>query len=497
MSAPRRPWVALSVAVAVLSLLAASAGARTRAYTAQYRGEYRLQMDTADAHGDSQHLLQTFSWTERVVTEVPDGGVPTSRVTLHAQGTLIQTGQGPSSPAVTFRCSATGINPPKDRMVIVITPDGGGRVGVRGDIPSHPGGTITVTSDPNCVSGSEWLLSYNGSELYSARYWNPNDLQSRMFLGALSAFDDDLPTTGGEKRYNADQTATIKPQNASDTTTGTISRSVHAVLSTGPGSPPLGGGPASGPPAPPTAAAQTAARMDLRSALDDAAGPCFEEGLPLGLLGAGVLVSGAGPIIGGGLVVAGGLTAPIAAPLCTAAIERVVADYRTFKDPPVAGIHEAARPAAVHAVSLPSCRRYHGRLRTFCSGLRGDDARFVVAVRHTTAVARALETTVGRATAARTAGDSAALALQEKTAQRLSVEFRSAVRAQRSAGAKVAERLRAAHLRYRLSAKQHAAAVRAVLARLAPSAITAAELRPVAGGAFSPGGVDLLALLAH
>ncbi len=496
MSAPRRPWVALTVAVAVL-LLAASAGAQTRTYTAQYRGEYRLQMDTADAHGDSQHLLQTFSWTERVFTEVPDGGVSTSRVTLHAQGTLIQTGEGPTSPAVTFRCTATGINPPKDTMVIVIMPHGAGRVGARGDIPSHRGGTITVTDDPNCVTGSEWLLGYNGSELYSSRYWNPKDLQSRMFLDALSASDDDLPATGGEKRYNADQTATIKPQNASDTTTGTISRSVHAVLSTGPGSPPLGGGPASGPPAPPTEAAKHAARMDLRSALNDAAGPCFEEGLSLGLLGAGVLVSGAGPIIGGGLVVAGGLTAPIAGPLCTAAIERVVADYRTYQDPPVAGIHEAARPAAVHPVSLPSCRSYHGRLRTFCSGLRGDDARFVVAVRHATAVAKALQTTIGRATTARAAGDGAALALQEKTARQLSVDFRHALRAQRSAGARVAERLRAAHLRYRLSAKQHAAAVRAVLARLAPSRITAAELHPVAGGAFRPGAVDLLALLAH
>ncbi|HEY1507653.1 MAG TPA: hypothetical protein VGF93_01530, partial [Solirubrobacteraceae bacterium] len=360
MSAPRKLWVALPTAVAVLSLIAASAAAKTSTYTAQYRGEYRLQMDTADAHGDSQHLLQTFSWTERVLTEVPDGGVPTSRVTLHAQGTLIQSGQGPDSPLVTIQCNATGINPPKNNTVIVITPHGRGRVGARGDIPSNPGGTINVTNDPNCISGSEWLLSYNGSELYSARYWNPNDPQSKMFLGALSAFDDDLPATGGEKRYNADQTATIKPQNASDTTTGTISRSVHAVLSTGPGSPPLGGGSASGPPAGPTKAAKNNARMDLRSALEDAAGPCFEEGLPLGLLGAGVLVSGAGPIIGGGLVVAGGLTAPIAVPLCTAAIQRVVADYRTYKDPPVAGIHEAARPAAVHAPSLPSCQKYHG-----------------------------------------------------------------------------------------------------------------------------------------
>ncbi|HEY1511529.1 MAG TPA: hypothetical protein VGF93_21150, partial [Solirubrobacteraceae bacterium] len=184
-------------------------------------------------------------------------------------------------------------------------------------------------------------------------------------------------------------------------------------------------------------------------------------------------------------------------PLCTAAIQRVVADYRTYKDPPVAGIHEAARPAAVHAPSLPSCQKYHGRLRTFCSGLRGDNARFVVAVRHTTAVAKALETTIGRATAARAAGDSAAIALQEKTAKRLSADFRLALRAQRSAGAKVAGRLRAAHLRYRLSAKQNAAAMRAVLARLARSDITAAELHPVAGGAFDPGSVDLLARLAH
>jgi hypothetical protein len=57
--------------------------------------------------------------------------------------------------------------------------------------------------------------------------------------------------------------------------------------------------------------------------------------------------------------------------------------------------------------------------------------------------------------------------------------------------------MRAANLRMRLSAAQSATAIQIVLGRLAPDAITAAELTPVAASALSPGPVDLLARLAH
>ena len=190
-------------------------------------------------------------------------------------------------------------------------------------------------------------------------------------------------------------------------------------------------------------------------------------------------------------MVTGGLTGPVAALLCTPEIERVVADYRIYKDPPLPGIHLAARPVAVRAPTLPSCTRYRGRLRRFCAGLRADYAQLVKAARHTAAVATALETTIGRVTAAQAAGDRSAIALQTATTKRLSAQFRQALRAQATAGRRVAALLRAANVRMRLSAKQSAAAIQVILARLAPHAITTPDLVPVAAGALRPGLDDL------
>ncbi len=149
------------------------------------------------------------------------------------------------------------------------------------------------------------------------------------------------------------------------------------------------------------------------------------------------------------------------------------------------------------AVKLPSCTRYRGRLLRFCSALRADDALLVLAARHTAAVAKARETTVGRATGALAAGDRSAMALQAATAKRLSAQFRRALHDQATVGGRIATRLRAASLRLRLTTGQSATAIQILLARLAPDAITATELAPVAASALSPGPVDLLKRLEH
>jgi hypothetical protein len=356
---------------------------------------------------------------------------------------------------------------------------------------------LTITGSPDCqVTGEAWLLSTPFSASYARPF--PPDAQTAMFNDAFGASATGLPASGGVKRYDVDQTASLNAE-GNPPTTGQISRSMHAVISTGPGSPPpgTGNGAATSPPPAPTKEAKEAARRDLQPALDTAAGPCFQEGLTLSLLGAGVLVSGAGTTIGVTLVIAGGLTAPIAAPLCTAAIQRVVSDYRIYKDPPLPGIHLAARPAAVRAPKLPSCTRYHGRPLRFCSALRADDVLLVLAARHTAAVAKALQTTVGRATGAQAAGDRSAMALQATTAKRLSAQFRRALHDQATIGRRIATRLRAANLRLRLTTAQSATAIQILLTRLAPDTITATELAPVAASALSPSPVDLLKRLEH
>lgn len=495
---------AIAVLAATLLLVSASpAAGATRVYTAQYRGEYSLKLDAADGSGDYSRVNQTFTWTERVYTEVTSSGRMTSTRTLKAQGTLIEAEQQgvrlmPRPPPTSFTCTATELKTGKPFLLgLTVAPAGpplhGVSVGAM--LPDAVGTQLTISGPEGCqaASGGAWLLSNGESAAYSSEF--PPDAQTTMFNDAFGAYSNSLPATGGVKRYDVDQTAPIN----SDGSTGTISRSMHAVISTGPGSPPLGtgNGVGPGPPPTPTQAAKDAARLDLQPALDAAEGPCLQEGLTLSLFGAGVLVSGSGAIIGGTLAITGSLTAPFVAPLCTAGIQRVVADYRIYKDPPLPGIHQAARPATVRAPKLPSCARYHGRLLSFCVGLRADYARLVTAARHTAAVDAALETTVGRATAAHAAGNRSAIALQAATAKRLSAQFRRALRAQASAGRRVATRLRAAHVLMRLSAKLSAKAIQDVLARLKPDAITASNLAPVAAMALRPGPVDLLKRLEH
>src|ERR1035441_5024196 len=161
------------------------------------------------------------------------------------------------------------------------------------------------------------------------------------------------------------------------------------------------------------------------------------------------------------------------------------------------GTLTAARPAAARAAKLPSCTHYHGRLLRFCRALRADDALLVLAARPTAAVAKALQTTVGRATGAQAAGDRSAMALQAATAKRLSAQFRRALHDQATIGRRIATRLRAANLRLRLTTEQSATAIQILLARLAPDAITATELAPVAASALRPSPVDLFERLAH
>ena len=297
-------WRLIAVVGAMLLLAsAASAAGTTRTYTAQYRGEHTLKYDGRDGFGDYSRISQTFTWTERVYTEVTSSDRATSTRTLRAQGTLTEAeqqgaGQMPPPAPTSLRCTATELKTGKPYL-LGLTVGPANRplrgVGVGAMLPDDVGTQLTISGPPNCrPGGTVWLLSNPFSATYANQF--PADAQTAMFNDAFGASADSLPATGGVKRYDVEQTAKVMPYGSQPMTVVDISRSMHAVISTGPGSPPLGtgNGVGKGPPPTPTQDAKEAARRDLRSALDTAAGPCLQEGLALGLIGSGVLSAARG-----------------------------------------------------------------------------------------------------------------------------------------------------------------------------------------------------------
>ena len=102
-------------------------------------------------------------------------------------------------------------------------------------------------------------------------------------------------------------------------------------------------------------------------------------------------------------------------------------------------------------------------MRAFCASLRGRYVALVRAARRVSADDHALELTVGRQTAAHTAGDTAAVALQAATATTLEKAMTKHLRAQGKAGARVRKLLRSRHIRLRLTRRQSKKAIGAVV----------------------------------
>ncbi|MBS1885449.1 MAG: hypothetical protein JSS97_21075 [Actinobacteria bacterium] len=98
------------------------------------------------------------------------------------------------------------------------------------------------------------------------------------------------------------------------------------------------------------------AEVDLREhAIPNAEHYCLPYAGGLAMAGAGVLTLGLGSA-GGMLAMAGTMTSAGLAPFCNATITRLVKDYRTFKDPPLASIGVLAKPhPASTGAELPAC----------------------------------------------------------------------------------------------------------------------------------------------
>src|SRR5258707_7844214 len=158
------------VATIVATVLAGGAGsatASTRTYTAQYRGQYALNYDNTDTAGDYLRYQQTFTWTERVYTEVTDSGAMTSTKTLKAQGTLTkaqQQGVGftPPPPPTNLRCTVTEVKTGQPSLKgLAVAPAGRPLkgVGVSAMLPDVVPSQLTATGPPDCQFHGAWLLS--------------------------------------------------------------------------------------------------------------------------------------------------------------------------------------------------------------------------------------------------------------------------------------------------------------------------------------------------
>jgi hypothetical protein len=259
------------------------------------------------------------------------------------------------------------------------------------------------------------------------------------------------------------------------------------------GGPPGGGAGAPGQYGPEFSTAKRESFIDMREeAIPNAARYCLPAAGALALAGAGVLTTSLGP--GGGiLAAAGSLTASTLGPFCDATVKRLVNDWKTYRDPPLASIHVLARPAAVAAGGLPSCGRYHGSAASFCKQLRAADSKLLLTSRHAAAVAGAIEATVSRERAAHDLSDAAAVAAQDANLRKLLAERVAANAAERRAGASVAKVLKSAAIRFRITKKQSAKAIAAAERAAAAKGVTAADLRSVNAKALRPAPANLLA----
>jgi hypothetical protein len=221
------------------------------------------------------------------------------------------------------------------------------------------------------------------------------------------------------------------------------------------------------------------ARADLPAAIDSAAQYCIP------LTGAGI-VAGAGLLTvgtasGGLLAGAGTVVAEVLAPFCTATVTRLVKDYRAYRDPPYPDIRRLARPARPGASPVAACARGRGAAATLCRRLRPAGARLVDAARAVAADATAIETTVGRESAAIAARDAAAVALQDGNLRTLGARRVADGRALTKAGAGFARALRSAGVGLRLTRAQSSGLVAKLRARLTGQGLTRADQAAVPG----------------
>lgn len=369
-------------------------------------------------------------------------------------------------PAETDRNDCTGTFSPRPAtkvpVVISLNPDGRKGFGVQLTRP------ISDT----------YLVSSNTKSNY--------DLCTRVFAGALPSKSQlvspffSFPPNGGTRPTTIRHTETLPPKDVYRTT---VRETVSVAVA--------GKRPSQGAPG---ADAKRAARDDLRQAIERAKGPCVHLGISLGVIATGaVWTSVAAPVpggipAGGSLIATGAVMGSAVAPLCSEEIKQIVVSYSIYKrDPPV--------PKLASVLRLPSCSRWQGKVREYCTQLSAAVAKLVTSESKVLPVLKRLQTAAAKLVAARTAGNAAGVAKAQADVDSAVASLEAARGESGGAGKEVARIVRAAGVRGLLTKADSADTINALLAELGRVGVPALDLRKIAPSALQAGRIDVLAAL--
>ncbi len=468
MTVPRTISALLVALVLGLTPAAARAdGWVTVRYTGTFDQSFVYQPSNPSVWQSTLH----FTWDEREVFHL------TTPDRMRSEGLQISIGGKETStyaPPNTAQDCSFGIAP-RPRAPSPILPSwSGGPVGAIALMPIT--GTYAMSVSPTSPSPNCAIPQSGGAGVGVI----PPSVMKEYTAAEDPGISAELGRPTVTRRFDADGKSADGQDTASIHATLTISNSAHK--------PPAGG---TSPPAvtPARKQAKLAALDALRDTLQRALYPC---GVGAGV---GTALLAAGPV---GLAVGGTMTA-LGTPLCLAYLKTIKDEADTVADPPVPRYRVAARiqPVRAAAVKLPACTRSRGAGSpgAVCRQLQPVVQKLLRATRETGAAAAAIDTTIGRETAALAAHDRTATALQDRTLATLGRSFAARRRAETTAARKVAEILRVAGLDVRLGATTGAAALSTLQRRLVGAGLPAAKLRTALGGAPQVSATDLLTAL--
>ncbi len=360
-----------------------------------------------------------------------------------------------------------------------------------GIFSARPGAKIPVviSLNPDGRKGFGVQLTRPISDTYlvSSNTKSNYDLCTRVFAGALPSKSQVVsplfyfPTNGGARPNTIRHFEKLPPNDVYRTT---VQESVSVTVAGK--RPPQG---AAG------ADAKRAARDDLRQAIERAKGPCLHLAISLGVITTGAVWTSVGAPIpggipaGGSLIATGAVMGSAVAPLCHEQIKQIVVSYSIYKrDPPV--------PKLAGALRLPSCTRWQGKVREYCTELSAAVEKLVAAENRVLPVLKRLQSAAARLVAARTAGNAAGVTKAQADVDTAVASLEAARAASSSAGKELARIVKAAGVQGVLTKADSVETIDALLAALARVGVPALDLRKIAPSALRPGRIDVLAALA-
>ena len=438
--------VGLFVLAAVPSSATGNAFGGVTLVTVEYSGvlDESFVYDPANPSGWQENLHFTF--TEKRTVQIDAGGnVTGGKAEIRVSGRVRATYAPPNT---LMSCTGTFSlkKPAPDPFTI-------GTTSVTARMPLSRDYVTSSSKAPNCSA-----VGVSG-----APFQPPHDVEFGKAVVASCEFSRKQCTFNIESK---------SPTNTS---------SLRATLTVAP----VGG--SSGPKPPPTPAleqAKQAARAALRSSLTNAVYPCL------------VAAAGASLVAAPIAALPGAVLLAVSAPLCASWVKAINDLARTVADPPRHDydvVATVARPTA--RAALPGCAKVDSAKLALCRRVQAAASAYLTAVDRYAATASAVRRTVERDSAAKKAGNKAAVAKQEQALTSLGRELAAANAARRTAGVELAAALRDTKASIKLTRAQVAEGIEVVKTRVGKAGLGAAKLSAIAGPALTARPVDVLATL--